>query len=83
MRTLISLLCLLAGPAAAQSFYPNLAGARYCSLRSVGVAHEEALTVAMQENWSNTRAPAPMVTVNGQRVTLDAVDLANWVVRCR
>ena len=83
MRTLISLLCLLGGPATAQSFYPNLAGARYCSLRSVGVGHEEALTVAMQENWSNSRPPAAAVTVNGQRVTLDAVDLANWVVRCR
>jgi hypothetical protein len=77
------LLCLLCTPVHAQSFWPNLSGQRYCELRAIGVSHEQALTAAIRENWSNTRPPAPTVTFEGQDMTLDTIDLAQWVAKCR
>jgi hypothetical protein len=79
----VLILCLLCTPVYGQSYWPNLAGQRYCDLRAVGVTHEQALPAAIRENWSDTRPPAPTVTVEGQDMTLDTIDLARWVARCR
>lgn len=73
---------LLAAPVSAQSIYPNIAGDRYCALRRIGVSHDEALTIAIRDGYSHDRQPV-MVTVNGQRRSLDLVEFARWVVRCQ
>jgi hypothetical protein len=77
----IPLVALLAGPAVAQSFYPHLAGSRYCELRRMGVSKQEAIDVAIRESWSNRR-PAVYVTHQGKRQTVDVLDMAQWVSRC-
>lgn len=89
MRTVTTLCAVLAvasscvpAPAGAQSFYPNLAGARFCQLRAMGVSQQEAIRVAMSENWSQYRQPV-WVTVNGERITTDAIDMARWAARCQ
>lgn len=73
---------LVAAPVAAQSIYPNIAGARYCTLRGMGVSHDEALTIAIRDGYSHDRQPV-MVTVDGQRRSLDVVEFARWVTRCQ
>jgi hypothetical protein len=83
VRTITALLILFFSmPAHAQSFYPNLAGARYCQLRRLGIERGEALRTAMTENWDPNRKSLT-VTRDGQELTLDQIDLAQWVVRCR
>ena len=81
MKTLLLSLLLIA-PAAAQTIYPNLAGARYCELRGLGVSHEEALSVAVRENLDPYSTPT-RVTIDGQQYRTDTLDMAKWVVRCR
>lgn len=81
MKPLLIVL-LLAGSAAAQSFYPNLAGKRYCELRGHGVGHEEALRAAMKENWSSLR-PEIKITAYGVETTTDNLDLMTWVLKCK
>jgi hypothetical protein len=81
MKTLLLSLLLIA-PAAAQTIYPNLAGARYCELRGLGVSHEEALSVAVRENLDPYSTPTK-VTIDGQQYRTDTLDMAKWVVRCR
>lgn len=76
------LLVLLAGPASAQSFYPNIAGSRYCELRSLGASQQEAIRAAIAENWSNTRIPQEVV-ISGSRTSLDIIDFRRWVARCK
>jgi hypothetical protein len=73
---------LWAMPAAAQSFYPNLAGQRYCQLRQSGVDHLEAIRVAIRENWAPQREPV-MVMRNGESVYVDVIDMSRWVRDCR
>jgi hypothetical protein len=81
MKALI-LIALLAGPAAAQGFYGNLAGSRYCQLRRIGVTHDQALTAAIKENWSDRRRSVT-VMVSGNQVSTDMIDMAEWVSRCQ
>lgn len=73
---------ILAGsqlPASAQSFYPYLYGARYCQLRALGISAPEARATAMREAYSLTR-PVQWVTYAGQRVSIDTLDAARYVV---
>lgn len=81
-KTLLLSALLFPSTVQAQSFYPNLSGARYCQLRSMGVEQKRAIGIAISENWSNTRKPV-WVTINGERVNLDAVDMARWAARCQ
>lgn len=82
MRRLLPLL-LLAMPlqAAAQSYYPNLAGQRYCELRQLGVDKEQARFVAMRENWAPRRQSIEITTPRGS-YNLDDLDYARWIVQC-
>jgi hypothetical protein len=48
----------------------------------MGVSQQEAIRVAMSENWSQYRQPV-WVTVNGERITTDAIDMARWAARCQ
>ena len=83
MRHLLPLL-LLAMPlqAAAQSYYPNLAGARYCQLRQMGIDKRQAVELAMRENWA-PRRQSPTVVRDGKTYRLDDLDFATWMVRCQ
>lgn len=81
MTRLLVFLVLFAGSATAQSFWPNLAGARYCELRKLGISREEAVTVAMRENWRPDEQPI-MVEYNGKPVALPVLDMARWIKRC-
>lgn len=67
MRALLALTLLLAtaGPAAAVTFFPNLAARRYCQLRSVGVDRDQAITAALRE-FANTRDQPIMVEFQGK-----------------
>jgi hypothetical protein len=78
----LTLLVLLTSPAAAQSVNPSIGGPRYCQLRESGISHDQALTVAIRESLDLTRVPA-MVVQDGKPVSLDVVDFARVVVRCR
>lgn len=80
-RFLLPLLLLLATPAAAQSYYPNSAGNRYCDLRRLGVDKEQAIRIAVREHWAPERQSLT-VTVGGKVYLLDDLDFARWVVRC-
>lgn len=71
---------LLAAPASAQSFYPNLFGSRFCELRRLGVSPDEARKVAMNEAWSQSREVV-YVTHQGKRERLDVLDAASYVFR--
>ena len=75
------LLLLLANPAAAQSYYPNLAGQRFCELRQLGIDREQARTVAMRENWAPHRQSLMITTPKGT-YSLDDLDYARWIVMC-
>ena len=81
LRALI-LLAVLAGPAVAQSINPTLAGVRSCGLRRSGINHDQALTVAINENMDLDRQPV-MVMRGGTSVSLDVVDLARFVRLCK
>jgi hypothetical protein len=70
---------LLAAPATAQSFYPNLFGNRFCELRRMGIDATQARDAAMSESWSNSR-PVTYVTYQGKQVSLDVLDAARYVV---
>ncbi len=71
---------LLATPSAAQSFYPNLFGSRYCELRRMGVDATQARDAAMSESWSSSRK-VTYVTYEGKRISLDVLDAAKYVVK--
>ena len=81
MIRLLTLLTLLAGPAAAQSIEPHAAGARYCQLRGSGIDHDQSLAVAIRDSLDMTRVPV-MVTRDGKPTSLDVIDFARVVVRC-
>lgn len=74
---LAAAIALLAAPASAQ-FYPNLAAARYCRLRQLGIGYHQAMRMAMQENAAPHRA-APIVNFHGTWVTLDVAEFADTV----
>ena len=77
--TIAAAALLLAGTAAsAQSFYPNSFGSRYCELRRLGVAQAEAINLAIDENWSNSR-PKQFVTIDGKRENLDTLDAVSFI----
>ena len=78
----LTLLTLLTSPAAAQSVNPSIGGPRYCQLRESGVGHDQALAAAIRDSLDLARVPV-MVVQNGKPVSLDVVDFARVVVRCR
>jgi len=78
--TLLAAALLLAAPAFAQSFYPNLMGARFCELSRMGISKEEAMKAAMSETWSKHRQPT-YVTHDGKRTDLNVLDAANYIAR--
>ena len=82
MLRILTLLTLLAGPAAAQSIEPHAAGARYCQLRGSGIDHDQSLTTAIRETLDLGRVPV-MVVRDGKPTSLDVIDFARVVVRCR
>lgn len=82
MFRVLALLALLTSPAAAQSVNPAIGGPRYCQLRESGVGHDQAMTVAIRDSLDLTRVPV-MVIQDGKPVSLDIVDFARVVVRCR
>lgn len=83
MKIILCSLLLLCGPAPAlaQSFYPNLAGLRYCNLRSMGIDHQQAMNIAMLENWSSDRQPFD-VTAHGINTTTDVLDFYMISKKC-
>ena len=82
MLPVLTLLLLLAGPAAAQSIEPYAASARYCQLRGSGIDHDQSLTTAIRETLDMNRVPV-MVTQDGKPVSLDIIDFARVVARCQ
>lgn len=80
MKMILTLL-LLCSPAAAQSFYPNLAGQRYCQLRGYGVGHDDAFRIAITENYAPDRPKVP-VTAHGVSTYTDVLDFYGWLQRC-
>lgn len=81
MTRLLLPLLLLTTPASAQTFWPNLAGARYCQLRAMGIDAKQAVDIAMRENWRPNAQPT-MVEYQGQMVALEVLDMAGWAARC-
>ena len=69
-----------ASPALAQSFFPNLAGMRYCELRQMGVSQMEAMTVSMRENWSSSRPRIEVKAFNGGTYTTDVLSLTRYIL---
>ena len=82
MFRVLTLLVLLAGPAAAQSVDPAIGGPRYCQLRKSGVGHDQALAVAIRDSLDLARVPV-MVIQDGVPVSVDVLDFARVVIRCR
>ena len=82
MFRVLTLLALLAGPADAQSVNPAIGGPRYCQLRESGIDHDQSLATAIRDSLDLKRVPV-MVSQNGKPVSLDVVDFARVVVRCR
>jgi len=78
---LLALLLALPLQAAAQSYYPNLAGARYCQLRQMGIDKDQAIELAMRENWEPERQSLTVVR-DGKTWRLDDLDFAAWMVDC-
>ena len=81
MLPVLTLLLLLAGPAAAQSIEPHAAGTRYCQLRGSGIDHDQSLTTAIRETLDMNRVPV-LVVQDGKPTSLDIIDFARVVVRC-
>jgi hypothetical protein len=77
-----ALILLMASPAAGQSFYPNIAGQRYCDLRKVGVSSDEAIKAAIKDNIAPYRT-SPKVMVSGIELSLDQLDFIEYVKRCQ
>lgn len=76
---LLSLALLIPIPVSAQSIYSNMAGARYCNLRNMGINHHEAMIIAIRDGYSAERQPV-MVLIDGKRESLDIIEFARWVV---
>lgn len=76
-----AMLVLVATPAVSQSFYPNIAGQRYCDLRKVGVSKDQAIKAALSDNLAPFRT-SPKVTVHGIELTLDQLDFIEYMKRC-
>lgn len=81
-QLLTALLVLAASPALGQSFYPNIAGQRYCDLRKVGVSSDEAIKAAIKDNIAPYRT-SPKVMVSGIELSLDQLDFIEYVKRCQ
>ena len=81
MKFLFVLLLLISPSVKAQSYYPNLAGQRYCELRLFGLDKDQARRIAMYENWDPHRY-SPMVTTSNGSYSLDDLDFARWIVQC-
>lgn len=72
---------LLPTGALAQSFYPNLAGARFCRLRQMGVSPEAAQTAAIRENWSPYRQEIPVRSPwTNQMTSTDIVEYVQYLL---
>ena len=58
---------------------PNLYAERYCSLREIGVAREQAIGAAIKEYL--VPGTAPQVVINGKTYAVDVVEAAIAVKR--
>jgi hypothetical protein len=75
---LLLVLALLAAPPAMAQFYPILAAARYCRLRSLGLDFDTALRMALTENAAPHRN-SPMINYSGTTTTLDTAEFVDSV----
>ena len=76
MKTLIlSSVLFFGAPLASLSgvILPNLYAREFCSLRSMGVSNDEAVTAAISESYLDNGETAPKVTINGTQYDSDVV----------
>ena len=81
MKHFLFFVIFFTAPALAQSFYPNLAGQRYCQLRQLGMERGLALRTSIEENLAKDRV-SPRVFVNGRSMTMDQLEMVHLVLRC-
>ena len=62
---------------------PNLYASEYCSLRSMGVSEDEAMTAAIRESYLDNGETAVQVTIDGVLYDVDVVKAQRAVAeRC-
>ena len=84
MKPLLLIFSLfLSVPASAGQILPNLYAQEYCSLRSIGVSRNEAITAATQHAYVGSLPEVPTVTINGRQIDVDVVRASRAVAnRC-
>ena len=70
---LLPFLTLLTVPVTAGELLPNLYASEYCSLRDLGVSHQEANRAAISTAYLNNNVEPPKVTIGGKQYSVDVV----------
>ena len=82
MKSLVVLLALLPlsfGAAQADIRYPNTAGSKFCELRAAGVSKEQALEVAIQDNWDSSYTARTFTREDGTTIDEDVMEMSSYI----
>ena len=64
---------MLAIPVSAGEILPNLYAQEFCSLRSMGVSKDEAITAATEVAYLDNGRDMPQVTIGGKKYEVDVI----------
>ena len=82
MKTIVALLALLpltASVAQADIRYPNTAGSKFCELRAAGVSKEQALDVAIRDNWDSDYTARTFTREDGTTIDEDVMEMSSYI----
>lgn len=77
--TLLALLPLTASAAQADIRYPNTAGSDFCELRAAGVSKEQALEVAIRDNWDSSYTARTFTREDGTTIDEDVMEMSSYI----
>ena len=82
MKTIVALLALFpltASVAQADIRYPNTAGSDFCELRAAGVGKEQALEVAIRDNWDSNYTARTFTREDGTTIDEDVMEMSSYI----
>ena len=82
MKTLVAILALLpitATVAQADIRYPNTAGSDFCELRAAGVSKDQALEIAIRDNWDSDYTARTFTREDGTTIDEDVMEMSSYI----
>ena len=76
---LLALLPLSFSAAKADIRYPNTAGAKFCELREAGVSKDQALDVAIRDNWDSDYTARTFTREDGTTIDEDVMEMSSYI----